>query len=660
MRREPRRPAPPWIAVAAFLVAALSGCSSDDEVPPPSPTEEQLVRTAFADACDAVERLCGAKFQRRPTPIAVSETEFVDGFVDHEDPARVSLGLEEDDEAAARELAESAWAFYDPKRHTIVFRRGRLLEVASEAAFTSAERLGILRLLFVHEATHALDFERFRLGSREMARPDLEARFALAAVVEGHAEWAAERAAAEWGISALFDRAFSPAGWPGEKDPWMFLTSKPIRPDWAFRYAAGLEFVRAVHAARGIAGVERVLSDPPRSTRAIAMPDTWLDPERDRGGPDTQGAAAAIFSALSDPAWQAFSMRLTPGAASWLRDSLESLHVPRPPPSEEEGHAVVGSVPYGSETVLLALFPFPSEGAAREYLTRARSAQRERDADWMLGGLCVPSSREEADGAGTGRREEGFSVRRVFDAPGGARMEGAVQAFLSGRTVGVLIVAAVPEFAAHSQDRVVSLAAAILAGRPVGERPPPPDPATLAPRGRTLVVRVVDSSGTLVPKAHVALIQGGHVRRRDTRDGTVEYRVPRDASLGVEAWGARAADGTPLPLGWSGVSAVPHGTETVDVRLPAGATIRGTVVGTDGKPVPDALVVAVMPRPDLPEPQEHGRTRSGPDGCFTIVSLARGHYQLRISRPPRYADSQPLSATSDGDPVRVVLIALRR
>ncbi len=660
MRETLRPPALPWFALAASAALCSGGPSpvraGDPVAAPAGASEEALVATAFTDACDAVERICGAKFRRRPVRLAVSEDEFADLFMARENPIVVSLGLEEDDAADARAYAREALAVYDPDRHAAVVRRGSLLPWVGRVVNLPDERLGALRLLFTHEATHALDWERFPMREARISRGDAEARMAFSTVLEGHAEWVEDRAAREWGLGSVraMMRPLSTA--TGEpKDPWAVLGEGSWKRPDAFLYGTGCAFVDAVFAAQGAAGVERLLRDPPRTTRAISMPETWLDPALDRDRPDVDGAAAAVDPLVADPAWRTASIRLTPGAAAFLDRALRAVRLPVAVDRDLDGRVALAGVPYGPESVLFFLRTYPAEAAAQEALTRLRASQREKDADALLGPLGVLVKREETDGAGTKDAVTGFRVRRAYDVTGGAQAQADLRAFVAKRTLGVLFVSAVPEIPGEAQDRVVSLAAAVLEGRPEGERPAAPVAVTLAPRGRTLVVRVLDPAGAPVPRVNVALIQGEHARKREARDGRAEFRVPRDAVLGVEAWGARGADGLPLPLAWSGVSAVAANAESVDVRLRTGLSICGTVEDREGRPVEGAAVSASWPRPDLPAPQEHGRAETAADGTFTVLGLAMGTYLLKVRAPRGYADPPPRFVSSGAEPVRIVL-----
>src|SRR5207244_554689 len=115
-------------------------------------------------------------------------------------------------------------------------------------------------------ATHALDFGRFPLVETMRTRTGLDAGRAVDAVVEGHAQFVAERVAARWKISAAFERfTKSITALPKIEDDDQRRLSEALVTEIAFGYVQGHSFIRAVHAARGLEGVDAVLREPPSS-----------------------------------------------------------------------------------------------------------------------------------------------------------------------------------------------------------------------------------------------------------------------------------------------------------------------------------------------------------------------------------------------------------
>ncbi|MEU9111530.1 MFS transporter [Streptomyces sp. NPDC048483] len=80
-----------------------------------------------------------------------------------------------------------------------------------------------------------------------------------------------------------------------------------------------------------------------------------------------------------------------------------------------------------------------------------------------------------------------------------------------------------------------------------------------------------------------------------------------------------------------------------DVRLGPTATVRGTVRGTDGRPLADAAVTL------LEDGSVTGHTVTGPDGVFTFADLTGRHYTLSAAGYPPHAT--PISLTGGADEV---------
>lgn len=133
-------------------------------------------------------------------------------------------------------------------------------------------------------------------------------------------------------------------------------------------------------------------------------------------------------------------------------------------------------------------------------------------------------------------------------------------------------------------------------------------------RAARVTVRVIGPDGAPVRSADCAVSSGARTSAETIDDGT--FDVPRRPTKQVVAVArAVAADGTsPAP----GLVTVNPGVDVVELRLAAGAEVRGRVVDGDGKPVAGARV-AVAPREVPSDEVEREATamlerRSGPFG----------------------------------------------
>jgi hypothetical protein len=153
-------------------------------------------------------------------------------------------------------------------------------------------------------------------------------------------------------------------------------------------------------------------------------------------------------------------------------------------------------------------------------------------------------------------------------------------------------------------------------------------------------------------------IMGGGASEETGEDGTFELGPVQPGPIRVVA---RAADGR---TGEVDVEVGPEGAEDVVVTLEARATVSGTVTGTDGAPVAQALVSL---RPQRTDGKRMRLTINGrdmgvdssvtaDDGSFRMSGLRAGAYEVEVA--DRYGDalelkSGPVERTS-GRPVLAV------
>ncbi len=144
---------------------------------------------------------------------------------------------------------------------------------------------------------------------------------------------------------------------------------------------------------------------------------------------------------------------------------------------------------------------------------------------------------------------------------------------------------------------------------------------------KVVVVRVLDTEGRPVPRATLVVTD---IRRRAHRESVVDGRATLSEvgpETAISVFGACSADGAALPLGTVEERALPAGDSEVEVRLAAGAEIRGLVTLPGDAP---AAGVEVSAQRDA---WSHRVVRTAADGTFRLVGLGAGEYTIEVEAP---------------------------
>lgn len=172
-------------------------------------------------------------------------------------------------------------AFYDAQSHT--FYSIKQLPKLPEQALKLADPKMLEEMVTVHELTHALQDQHFKLGQKEIAlMRDTDANLAYHAVLEGEAVLVmVAHLLAKSGLDfdevvkddSMLGLITSAAQAEQMIDP---STPKYFAEMLKFPYLDGLTFV--VHAYRrgGWKELDRIHADPPRTTREILHPDEYF------------------------------------------------------------------------------------------------------------------------------------------------------------------------------------------------------------------------------------------------------------------------------------------------------------------------------------------------------------------------------------------------
>jgi hypothetical protein len=154
--------------------------------------------------------------------------------------------------------------------------------------------------------------------------------------------------------------------------------------------------------------------------------------------------------------------------------------------------------------------------------------------------------------------------------------------------------------------------------------------------GAELTGEVVDSRGQSVAKADV---RANPVRGGDP--AALEYHTTTDAQghfslrglpagrYGVVASHAEEGDFRGVE---SAVELAPTASAQVRLVLSEGLSVAGRVVDTEGRPLPESLVI-FFPPADMPIVGFQPTTTTGPDGRFRQGRLAPGEYEVLVTRP---------------------------
>ena len=275
--------------IAALLIAdgaAVATRAGDGAAPSAADTAAARdLEAVLPELISFVEQARGLPFRRPPKVKLLSDADFVKLLTEGDPDATDepfddetflglmrALGLVEGDvdlDAVADQEIDSVVGFYDD-RTKVLYARG-------------IEPTPFVKLVLVHELTHALDDQHFRLD-----RPDLdddEAAMAFSALVEGDATWVEDR----WFESRTDEEqdAISEeedAGGPSSGgEPSVFDRL------FGFPYSVGPDFVAAVRDAGGQARLDAAFATPPVTTEQVLHPERFLAGE---GAKDVASPAA--------------------------------------------------------------------------------------------------------------------------------------------------------------------------------------------------------------------------------------------------------------------------------------------------------------------------------------------------------------------------------
>jgi protocatechuate 3,4-dioxygenase beta subunit len=644
------------LALLTFL--APRALAADAAPPPAAPApaasawdDPEVIARRLAEACDAVEKVCEAKFRRRPTCV-VSSRAAVRVLLEAElAPVHRRIGTVADLEASLGLLDGALLAKYEAGAHRIHLVDGQAAHLARGLGRPPPGE-DDLRVVLAHEVTHALDFERFGLAAYEDTISTMDALSAYGAVVEGHAQWVAERVAADWGIPEAFARFTSSiTEIPDLGDARARQVAETLVAELAFGYVQGHAFMNAVFAARGREGVEAALRTPPTSGRWIEHPDEWLAGARTSGEPDLDAALERVRPLVGDAAWRTQADRVTEVVLRAQESQVAPAERPDFLKGYRDGRMLVAAVAEEDRQVVTLLLWWASEEDALRYARQERSTVADVT---HVGPFKVTGS--IVDRAGREGRFPGYRIDRKMEGLGQVVPVQGELAVL-GRLVAEVIVVNSPEVDAAARADLLERLEAFLRDPRSPQAAPAGTAVALRTKTREVEVSVVTMDGQAVPRA---LVRIGGAREQvagQVRDGRATLRV--EAAGRVTVWAAAAEDGTRLPWGPVVDQALDAAATEIEVRLPPGLVISGRVLDADGKPVAGVEVQAEegerTESGDLNATEwgeaVDGRGATAKDGTFTLVGLREATYRMRVVERDRVVVERIVFARGGDDDV---------
>lgn len=175
--------------------------------------------------------------------------------------------------STSEKFATAIGGIYVPQHDQLV-----LIGEAGESSVPPIETSVEVETSLAHELVHALDDQYFDLEALSERFGDPRSgveELAFEAVVEGSATfYSLEYLRRSRNLGELPVPDLDPSELAGRMDTGL---PKPLEYVLAWTYAEGLSFIARVHAARGDAGVNRALVEPPRSSYEIENPEIYLE-----------------------------------------------------------------------------------------------------------------------------------------------------------------------------------------------------------------------------------------------------------------------------------------------------------------------------------------------------------------------------------------------
>lgn len=277
--------------VAAVVIAAIAVIAIVDPFGPDYPSEWDARAAGFTAF---VERTAGHRYEHPVEVRFLTDEDFVDlvasdpdeltdddrqAYADTEAQGR-ALGLFSGatDLYAEQETlnTEGILAFYSPGNHQVVVR---LPKGTQPDDVTTGDDLPVdVQVTLVHELTHVLQDQVYDLGGIQDRAETDEQYSAVLGLIEGHAEWVAQRFVNEELTPEQQDEYNgAQESQSGEYEEATSDVSPVLSAAQSAPYVLGPPFVAALNEQGGIPAIDAAFDDPPTTERELMQPLVFLD-----------------------------------------------------------------------------------------------------------------------------------------------------------------------------------------------------------------------------------------------------------------------------------------------------------------------------------------------------------------------------------------------
>lgn len=215
-------------------------------------------------------------------------------------------------------------AFYDPHSHTYYSIR-QLPQLPPQAAKIADPKM-LEETVMVHELTHALQDQHFKLGPREQSlMRDTDASLAWHAVLEGEAVLVMvahmlRKSGMDFDEVVRDDAMLGMIGSAAQAEQMMDASTPPYFAEMLkFPYLEGLKFAVEAYRRGGWKELDRVHGDPPRTTRQVLHPAEYFERTfKPQPFDPTRPAGSLAVEHLGEFHWR-FLVGPS-GSAGWVND----------------------------------------------------------------------------------------------------------------------------------------------------------------------------------------------------------------------------------------------------------------------------------------------------------------------------------------------------
>ena len=361
----------------------------------------------------AVEKATGAKYVKHPK-VRISTPQDLLPILHHELDEVLSAQADAATiDAQLSLMTHMLLAKYEPGADVVHVVPGNAALVAKLLNRPAIESEPVLRVILAHEATHALDFQRFGLEAERQKRKTTDGQQAFGATIEGHAQIVARAISDAWGIRDAFDLYVDcisevPPGTEGAAK----LVAQTMATQVGFAYHQGLAFFDAVKESRGVEGMEAALRTPPVSPREIEHPELWLHPESAPKEPSLDDLLLPLKALVEKTGLPARELSL-------LEASLAPQFAMLPPEQREhafdgyeESRLVTASSADQNHMLTACLMRFATADAAAHFEGIEWSMQKIKDDHMSTGSIRITRSSYEK-GVGKDRARQGFEATKT-------------------------------------------------------------------------------------------------------------------------------------------------------------------------------------------------------------------------------------------------------